>query len=227
MQLSRTKLAARSRPMQVLIWGVYTDGKAFLQDAQKEELGELTIPDFEQMRDLPLTRRQSEPPREVLDRAQLVGLAEMYFDPHSNTSLPTWMYTPDSHTLASSLPSVPTLEQFARMNQERRLNVILKMTSLLTDWPKPDLNVEGKRLKGMCDRHPVLRPAQRLIYGEIMKRLERAMPYWDSMIQSIESFKAFQANSPALVQPQALEAPGSNPLKPQPRRKASNKVRIS
>ena len=196
-----------------------------MQDAPKEELGELTIPDFEQMRDLPLARRPH-PSREARDRAQLIGLAEMYFDPQSNTSLPTWMYTPDSHTLASSLPSVPTLEQFARMNQERRLNVILKMTSLLTDWPKPNLKVEGQRLKGMCDRHSVLRPAQRLIYSEIMKRLDRAMPYWDSMIQSIESFKAFQANTPAVVQPQALEAPGSNPLKPQPRRKAANKVRL-
>ncbi|KAK9842621.1 hypothetical protein WJX84_010199 [Apatococcus fuscideae] len=195
-----------------------------LKDAEslrEEHLGEVTIPGLEQMRDLPLALQRPNPARAAMEAAELLDIAHMYFDPHKNRKLPTWLYTPHSHTLARSLHSIPTLDQFSRMNPERRLNVMIKMTDLMSENPKPNLVMEGQRLKGFCNRSPQLVPAQKLIYSEIMKRLRDAKPYWDRAMKSLETFKAFQANDSSLAQPQMLEVPGSNPLKLQPRQKTA------
>ena len=184
----------------------------------------MTIPALEHIQDIPPPEQRRHFSKEDIRQMHLKDLAEVYFQPHENPDLPTWLYTPHSHTLANSIPSIPSLEQFARYNQERRLNIMITMTNLLVDNPRPKLERERQRLKELCDDSPILIPAQKLIYTRIIERLRAAVPYWDDAENFQKSFQEFQAKASGVVQPRALEAVGSNPLKPQPRRKAAKPV---
>ena len=207
-------------------YGSASTGRSLRDTAQGEGAGEVTFPDLDRMRDLPLAPpHRLRPPgeAEVLDADQLQHLAHIYFDPRAHHGLPMWLYDPEHFLNAGSLP---TLSAFEHMDPAHRMTVVIKLTEALASCSKPDLLSEGRRLQNVCRDNPRVRQAQKPIFSEIMRRVSLASIPWDTTTQRLADYKACMAGHSGSTQPRSLDAPGSTPLKQQkdPQRKASKTV---